>query len=66
MYCAPTLWFSGLRGAMAFALALEAAAKRGEDGRAMLTSTLFAVAFTVGGYPCALAHTEPIIACVFE
>ena len=41
------LWFSGLRGAMAFALAMEAAAKRGEDGRAMLTSTLGAVLFTV-------------------
>ena len=32
---------------MAFALAMEAAAKRGEDGRAMLTSTLGAVLFTV-------------------
>jgi hypothetical protein len=44
---AKMLWFSGLRGAMAFALAMEAAAKRGEDGRAMLTSTLGAVLFTV-------------------
>jgi NhaP-type Na+/H+ or K+/H+ antiporter len=41
------LWFSGLRGAMAFALAMEAASRRGEDGRAMLTSTLGAVLFTV-------------------
>ena len=47
------LWFSGLRGAMAFALALEAAAKRGADGRAMLTGTLATVLFTtlgVGGF----------------
>jgi hypothetical protein len=44
---ASMLWFSGLRGAMAFALAMEAAATRGEDGRAMLTSTLGAVLFTV-------------------
>ena len=44
---ATMLWFSGLRGAMAFALAMEAAATRGEDGRAMLTSTLGAVLFTV-------------------
>ena len=46
------LWFSGLRGAMAFALALEAAAERGDDGRAILTGTLGAVVFTtliVGG-----------------
>ena len=41
------LWFSGLRGAMAFALALEAAARRGDDGHAMLTGTLGAVLFTV-------------------
>ena len=47
------LWFSGLRGAMAFALALEAAARRGDDGHAMLTGTLGAVLFTVlvvGGF----------------
>ena len=31
------LWFSGMRGAMAFALALEAAAKRGDDGGVMNT-----------------------------
>ena len=46
------LWFSGLRGAMAFALALEAAATRGDDGRAILTGVLGAVVFTtlvVGG-----------------
>ena len=46
------LWFSGLRGAMAFALALEAAATRGDDGRAILTGCLGAVVFTtlvVGG-----------------
>ena len=41
------LWFSSLRGAMAFALAMEAAATRGDDGHAMLTSTLGAVLFTV-------------------
>ena len=53
------LWFSGLRGAMAFALALEAAAKRGDDGRAMLTGTLGAVLFTVlgtGGFIVAALH----------
>ena len=53
------LWFSGLRGAMAFALALEAAATRGDDGRAILTGVLGAVVFTtlvVGGLtPRALA-----------
>ena len=43
------LWFSGLRGGMAFALALEAASRRGDDGRAMLTATMGAVAFTVLG-----------------
>ena len=53
------LWFSGLRGAMAFALAMEASAKRGDDGSAMLTSTLTTVLFTtigVGGLTVPMLH----------
>lgn len=42
------LWFGGLRGAMAFALALEAVNDLPNNyGRVMLTSTLFTVVFTV-------------------
>mmetsp|Transcript_9648 Transcript_9648/g.35348 ORF Transcript_9648/g.35348 Transcript_9648/m.35348 type:complete len:539 (-) Transcript_9648:132-1748(-) len=42
------LWFSGLRGAIAFALALKSTQDLvEEEGRAILTSTLFIVLFTV-------------------
>ncbi|GJP52706.1 hypothetical protein CLOM_g11797 [Closterium sp. NIES-68] len=42
------LWFSGLRGAMAFALALQSITDLPEDyGRVILTSTLLTIAFTV-------------------
>ena len=42
------LWFSGLRGAIAFALALQSTHDLiEEEGRAILTSTLFIVLFTV-------------------
>lgn len=42
------LWFSGLRGAIAFALSLEAIRDVGEEqGRIFLTTTLFVVLFTV-------------------
>ena len=41
------LWYCGLRGAVAYALAMKAAATLGEPGQAMLSSTLFVVMFTV-------------------
>jgi len=41
------LWFSGLRGAIAFALSLSAAADLGEPGRVFLTTTFFIILFTV-------------------
>ena len=55
------MWFSGLRGAIAFALALEANVGYAETGAGpmMLTTTLFVVLFTVrplGGMSCAPRH----------
>eukprot|EP00475_Leptophrys_vorax_P026575 TRINITY_DN37618_c0_g1_i1.p1 TRINITY_DN37618_c0_g1~~TRINITY_DN37618_c0_g1_i1.p1 ORF type:complete len:168 (-),score=13.42 TRINITY_DN37618_c0_g1_i1:66-569(-) len=42
------LWFSGLRGAMAFALALQSVSDLPDEyGRIFLTSTLLTIAFTV-------------------
>lgn len=41
------LWYCGLRGAVAYALAMKAAATLGPSGQAMLSSTLFVVMFTV-------------------
>jgi NhaP-type Na+/H+ or K+/H+ antiporter len=41
------LWYCGLRGAVAYALAMKAAATLGASGQAMLSSTLFVVMFTV-------------------
>mmetsp|Transcript_5583 Transcript_5583/g.14202 ORF Transcript_5583/g.14202 Transcript_5583/m.14202 type:complete len:698 (-) Transcript_5583:324-2417(-) len=41
------MWFSGLRGAIAFALSLSAAADLGEPGRVFLTTTFFIILFTV-------------------
>ena len=42
------LWFSGLRGAIAFALALMSTHDLpAAEGRALLTTTLFIVLFTV-------------------
>ncbi|CAM6088315.1 unnamed protein product [Calypogeia fissa] len=42
------LWFSGLRGAMAFALALQSVTDLPNNhGRVLLTSTLFTIFFTV-------------------
>ncbi|CAI7933569.1 unnamed protein product, partial [Closterium sp. NIES-54] len=42
------LWFSGLRGAMAFALALQCITDLPDEyGRVILTSTLLTIAFTV-------------------
>ncbi|CAI7898897.1 unnamed protein product [Closterium sp. NIES-53] len=42
------LWFSGLRGAMAFALALQSITDLPDEyGRVILTSTLLTIAFTV-------------------
>jgi NhaP-type Na+/H+ or K+/H+ antiporter len=43
------LWYCGLRGAVAYALAMKAAATLGAPGQAMLSSTLFVVMFTVLG-----------------
>jgi hypothetical protein len=42
-----TLWYCGLRGAVAYALAMKAAATMGSAGEAMLSCTLFVVMFTV-------------------
>ena len=42
-----TLWYCGLRGAVAYALAMKAAATMGPAGEAMLSCTLFVVMFTV-------------------
>ena len=42
-----TLWYCGLRGAVAYALAMKAAATLGPAGEAMLSCTLFVVMFTV-------------------
>jgi len=42
-----TLWYCGLRGAVAYALAMKAAATMGAAGEAMLSCTLFVVMFTV-------------------
>ena len=41
------LWFSGLRGAVAFALAEKARRDLGEQGHVMFDVTLFIVAFTI-------------------
>lgn len=41
------MWYCGLRGAVAYALAMKAAATLGAPGQAMLSSTLFVVMFTV-------------------
>ena len=41
------LWYCGLRGAVAYALAMKAAATLGPPGEAMLSCTLFVVMFTV-------------------
>ena len=41
------LWYCGLRGAVAYALAMKAAATLGAPGEAMLGCTLFVVMFTV-------------------
>jgi len=41
------LWFSGLRGAIAFALSLSASNDFGEPGRVIMTTTFFIVLFTV-------------------
>ena len=41
------LWFSGLRGAVAFALAVKARRDLGEQGHVMFDVTLFIVAFTI-------------------
>ncbi|CAI5492081.1 unnamed protein product [Closterium sp. Naga37s-1] len=47
MGVAHALWFSGLRGAMAFALALQSIADLPDEyGRVILTSTLLTIAFT--------------------
>ena len=46
-YSSVGLWYCGLRGAVAYALAMKAAATLGEPGQAMLSSTLFVVMFTV-------------------
>ncbi|KAG1671988.1 hypothetical protein FOA52_013361 [Chlamydomonas sp. UWO 241] len=49
------MWWSGLRGPMAFALALDASEKYGDHGRVMKTCTLYVVLITViingGGTP---------------
>ncbi|KAF6263350.1 Cation/H+ exchanger [Scenedesmus sp. NREL 46B-D3] len=41
------LWWSGLRGAMAFALSVEAAKLFGEAGKVMMTSTFIVILITV-------------------
>jgi len=41
------LWFSGLRGAVAFALAVKTRRDLGEQGHVMFDVTLFIVAFTI-------------------
>lgn len=41
------LWWSGLRGAMAFALSVEAAKLFGEAGQVMMTSTFIVILITV-------------------
>ncbi|MEW5307436.1 MAG: hypothetical protein WDW36_009833 [Sanguina aurantia] len=41
------MWWSGLRGAMAFALAVQAAAEFGHDGMVMKTCTYYLVTLTV-------------------
>eukprot|EP00192_Tetraselmis_astigmatica_P007917 CAMPEP_0117670146 /NCGR_PEP_ID=MMETSP0804-20121206/12572_1 /TAXON_ID=1074897 /ORGANISM="Tetraselmis astigmatica, Strain CCMP880" /LENGTH=630 /DNA_ID=CAMNT_0005478375 /DNA_START=78 /DNA_END=1967 /DNA_ORIENTATION=+ len=41
------IWFSGLRGAIAFALSLSAAAEFGEPGQVFLTTTFFIILLTV-------------------
>lgn len=49
------MWWSGLRGAMAFALAVKAAQAYGEDGEVMMTVTFFLILITViiNGGACA-------------
>ena len=42
-----TMWFCGMRGAVAFALAVKASRDIGEQGRMMLDVTMFIVLFTV-------------------
>lgn len=42
------MWIAGLRGAMAYALALDAS-KKGEEGRVMLIITLLYALFTILG-----------------
>ena len=41
------MWFSGLRGAMAYALALNSVLTFGDEGKIMLTITLFFIAINV-------------------
>ncbi|KAG2502023.1 hypothetical protein HYH03_000517 [Edaphochlamys debaryana] len=41
------MWWAGLRGAMAFALSMEAATKYGKDGEIMKITTFYIVLFTV-------------------
>ena len=43
------MWMAGLRGAMAYALALESVVKLGEAGRVILATTLLYALFTILG-----------------
>ncbi|BBN12580.1 solute carrier family 9 (sodium/hydrogen exchanger), member 8 [Marchantia polymorpha subsp. ruderalis] len=57
------LWYSGLRGAMAFALALQSVTDLPDNhGRVLLTSTLFTIFFTVllvgGSTPFVLTYLK--------